>query len=473
LLRHAPSWAAVGLLVTAFALLKTLALHPALSDENLYFYAGWALWHGSLPYRDFFLAHPPLGVVLDAPWVAWLAPDIHALKLIPLAWTLAAGLCVFVHGRAAKGELEGVLSVALFLTSYAVLSTSSFHTGADVVTALLAAGLVARTSNHRAAVGGLAGAAMGTRLYAIPMAVLLVFLEGKRTARATVLACGLVVLATVGLPALLLGRDFTNAVMGFQLTKQARDGWPILLGGVADAPLVFSAALLGIPAAVLRVGSWERRWAGMGGLGLLGVLVAPRSFPYHLLPCLVPLALLGGSALAESIRLLGDVVLARASAFRLLCVLALAGVLIPLAEARFRGPSQRPYVGITRYVASEMTTLPAATRMAGHITAHGEAQDELMGSSGLAPLLALMTGVPVALTVVDSNPQRFQGPTEVLQQVLAELEARPPRWAASTDPGGWLALPEARDFLQRHYRVVLEEEDPLYGRIRLLERITP
>ena len=33
------------------------------SRENIYFYDAWLMSQGELPYRDFFFAHPPLGLI--------------------------------------------------------------------------------------------------------------------------------------------------------------------------------------------------------------------------------------------------------------------------------------------------------------------------------------------------------------------------------------------------------------------------
>ena len=459
-------------LILAFAVLKRASLHPAISDENLYFYAAGALARGSLPYRDYFLAHPPLGLVLDLPLVWLLAPDVGALKGIPLCWTAAAGVCVFIHARRVAGDWAGVFSLALFLTPYLVLSTSSFHTGADVVVALIAAGMVAQGAQRPAVAGVLAGAAVGVRLYAAPLAFVLLFSGGRTLLLRALLGCGAVLLVVLGLPALLSGHGFLDPVVAFQLGKQARSGWQVLLGGVWDAPALFAAALLGIPVALRRPDSWQRRWLVMTALGLVAFVLAPHAFPYHLLPCAVPLALMGGAGIAGAAHVLQQGPHApqfRRAGAGLVLVFGLAAVGIPLTEHALRQTPGRPYWGVMRYAASQMGTLPAVDRMARHLLAHSRQGDTVAGSSGLAPLLALMTGLPVALPVVDSNPQRFGGNPAALAAALDALGQNPPRWMASTDPGGWLALPPAQRFLTENYHTVLELYDPLYGQLRLLE----
>jgi hypothetical protein len=167
-------WAALIVIFGLFILLKTHGMRASATDENIYFYDGWLMTRGLLPYRDFFFAHPPVHLLFPAAWIGAFGFDVIALKtLAPLA-TLITG--VFVHriGREHIGVAGGILAPLLFLFASETLKASTNLTGVNLTGMFITAGLWAVLREREGLGGALFALAASTGFYAMAgfMAVL-------------------------------------------------------------------------------------------------------------------------------------------------------------------------------------------------------------------------------------------------------------------------------------------------------------
>jgi hypothetical protein len=117
--------ALVGLV--AFLIYKLINLSFRFGDGDAYWYMANSIWNGILPYRDFFIADPPVFLLFLA-----------ELKLVFSAhWILYQALPIFLEAVNAgilylllRDKLKlAWLAVPLYLFSFTVLGTSFFTTG--------------------------------------------------------------------------------------------------------------------------------------------------------------------------------------------------------------------------------------------------------------------------------------------------------------------------------------------------------
>ncbi len=113
-----------------YAILKTYALRPTLTDEGIYFYMANAYWdHGALPYRDYFFAHPPLSLFLLTLWIGALGFSLVTAKLFPMILFGVAAWFLHRTLRLTHGRLASLFGLALYLFNYDSLRSSSHETG--------------------------------------------------------------------------------------------------------------------------------------------------------------------------------------------------------------------------------------------------------------------------------------------------------------------------------------------------------
>jgi hypothetical protein len=158
-----------GLLVAAFYLvLKAYSLNAYAGDEHIYLYQAKLIADGFAPYRDFFMAHPPVQALLTA--AIFKVAGYHFLlgRLLPILVTLAGGVGLAFLARREIGAVAAVAAMAISLLAYEPLRSSSHYTGLETAVALLVFAWLAARRDRMVLAAALAVAAVMTRLYAIP-----------------------------------------------------------------------------------------------------------------------------------------------------------------------------------------------------------------------------------------------------------------------------------------------------------------
>ena len=159
-------------LLLCWLVLKSFGLGPAVSDENIYFYDAWLMSQGELPYRDFFFAHPPLGLIPGWLVFALLGEfDATALKGLPVAASALSGALVYVVTRRVGGTIGAVVAACLFLFSYDLLRASSHWTGINTSVAWLTLGMAAGLRGRGVLAGGALALGVCTGVYVAPAAL--------------------------------------------------------------------------------------------------------------------------------------------------------------------------------------------------------------------------------------------------------------------------------------------------------------
>ena len=296
---------AMSIGILGYLILQSFSLLPHQSDDGLYAYQANLILAGRIPYRDFFLAHPPVHVLLTA--AAFLLagePGVAAARAVVVISGVVQALCVVLlirrgssavsGGRPpAHGALVAVAAGLALLLSHGFLVLSSFDTGVVQAMALVAVGSVLLASGRTAAAGVLAGFAGLTALQTLPTVLVLGIASfwlgrGRRFALAAI--------ATIafgqGLSALIGGAAFFDQVYGFHLAKESHSGEAVrcLRDIVFDNWEFLIGALLGAVVALIRLRGLARGIAAFAlaamAVHIGSVLLLPRCFHYYLLPIL-------------------------------------------------------------------------------------------------------------------------------------------------------------------------------------------
>jgi hypothetical protein len=380
-----------------------LAVLPG--DEGIYLYGGLLVSRGAVPYRDFFLAHPPLRVALPA-LAALAGLPLAAFKAFVLALApLAAGLLGLAVLPLA-GPAAACLAMLFHLAASPTVETSGAFLGPEVVAPLLAGSLLAATRGRFAAAGALAGVAGLHALYALmPLPVLAAW--AWREGRLRPFLAGLALL-----PAGLLatwawaGDAFPGQILGYHLAKVAGADRPRSWGRAA-AFLRDEAGLLAFAAAAALDRRHVARAALAAGAACVAVVVAwSDAVAYHFavgVPFLAAAGALGLAAMARRARSRSP----RAGDAALVAIAAAVIVThVPhvLDAAGFDG------------------RLSARVRDADAVTAAVEARPprsgRLWGDGSLVPLVALRAGLDVAANAPDTNGKRFSSGVASLDAAL-------------------------------------------------------
>lgn len=246
-----PAWAppaleaaSLALIFGAFALLKTVGLHPSDTDENIYFYMAQRFSQGALPYRDFFFAHPPVHLLVPAAVFKVFGFSLPLAKLIAPTAQVVAAACLYAAVRKASRPLAA-LAVLFHLTAYEVLMGSTEMDGENLLTACLAAAFLLAARGRPLAAGVAAGLALGTGMYALAGALaLLVAFAGQSRRALAFFAAGLVGCVALwnGVFGALGGQGFVDGVYRYHFAKAAA-GEHVSLFESAN-PLTFASAYL-------------------------------------------------------------------------------------------------------------------------------------------------------------------------------------------------------------------------------------
>ena len=511
-----------ALLVLFFLVLQAYGLHPYLSDEGIYFYDAVLVTQGKVPYRDFFLAHPPLHVLFTA-GLFQLAGGYSLLvgRCVPVACGAAMGVLAYLCARRAGQPLpvplrEGgaAISAAALLLAEGFLAVSTTDTGACQAALFAALAMTLLLHQRPAAAGASAALAVMNLLQAVPVVGVIAILAGvaggRRAALRFAAGLGAVLVVVHAVFLALSGWAFVEQVYLFHLRKTTAggeamtvvrealvDSWTLLLGGAAAAGLLALCGRggLGRPLALSLL--------AMIGVHLLAVATRPRAFPYYVAPAFFPAAV----ALGLGAGWLGpaawrwwragrkDAWLPAWAAVTVTVLLvgrqSLVGVIAPheVGERRAGGQSYRwrdaPLLGrwlngavralfwedgfhapgatptaITRHLWELSQSPEAFPELVARARALGRSRPgaALFGFAGIAPLVALEAGIPLLDDMADTNTQRMGTGSLGVRHVLARLDQNRQALVLLRLNHGLATVDELTGFVRRRYRLLARFE---------------
>jgi hypothetical protein len=457
--------AVVAAIACTYALLKTHAMHAAITDENIYFYDAVLVARGRLPYRDFFFAHPPLHLYVPAILFRLLGFSITLGKAVPAGASVISGLCLWALARRRMGRVAAVATLLLFWFALEELKSSTDMTGVNLATAWMCAGLWAALSGRFFLGGALLGCAAGTGLYVAAglcvLGLFSFFAQDRRPAPWLRLAAGfLLTFGILNLAFLIAAGDsFMAGVYRYHLLKPEKDQptkpWQVVY---EHAIQLWTAALAAgmLAARRFRPTSWTRTPEGVAALAVATALaffaefaMLAEFYDFYFVVAIPALALAGGWFLGEVLvgayQAMNREDWRRAAAWGA-CLLLLAGfwplkdfaqrrgypdemehagarntyawtdppVLPQLGfvvkalfwkDFRVRGESEW---GVRHYLWNKKRPFATAPEIADYVRAHSAPGETIAGASMVAPLIALLSGRDIAADEVDTNAKRFK-----------------------------------------------------------------
>ncbi|MCO4764220.1 MAG: hypothetical protein KC502_22095 [Myxococcales bacterium] len=394
----------LGLALGLWAWLAAAQTFVDLGDEALYIYGGKLLAQGHVPYADFFLAHPPLRMLLSG---ALFALGLPAVASKGLAMVATAGNTVLIAtlARRVSGSWAGVAATLLWITASLTLDTGRYFIGSNLATSFVLGACVLAAYGRHGWAGAMLGLGAHQALYALlPGPVLLWWAWRDGQVRRFVLG-GLTWPVGVLLAWLTFGDAYFMQTVGYHLKKVGGQPAPYPTGRIVSffavewAPVVF-----GLSAWLAKTGH-VRRVAALG-LQTLAVVCAYRALQTHYF--IIPLALLsaaggcGAVALVERMRAGGTGSVGATGGINRRVVMA--GLVLALIWALAAIPHVH-HAGVRRayqpVVGAELAALTAK------IEARPPKSGLLWGDSAVTAALSLRTGLPIAQHFVDTNAQRF------------------------------------------------------------------
>lgn len=433
----------IAVLLAAWAWLCSNHSFVHVGDEAIYLYDGWLVSQGHLPYRDFFLAHPPLRVLFSAGLFALGLPAV-AGKWLAIAATGGNTVLIATLARRISGPWAGIAAAMLWMGGALSLETGSYYLGSNIATTFMLAACLAAAYDRFAWAGAILGIGAHQALYTVlPGPVLLwwAWRQGKTT---RFVLGGMTWPAGMLLAWLAFGDAYWAQTVSYHLRKvnSTPKPWPVhrILGFLRGDWTAVTLAL----AAWLNGGQRTRFLAALAWQTLAVVCLYRSLQGYYFI---LPLALLCAAGGAGAVQL-GRLLRARiqgtpgegsdasvdtaakddevetipqhdqearppngfspgraswAAAAALVVVWLLSA--IPNLHATI---SRRAFLPV---VDAELSQL---TRM---VKAKAPRSGLLWGDTSVTPALALRTGLPIAANFVDTNDQRFQSGLSTPQQV--------------------------------------------------------
>lgn len=183
--KHDAYWIGFIVLVVIFFLVELNGLnHVDPGDEWVYFYMAKEVSSGSMPYKDFFFAHPPIQLVVLSITFLIFGFNLVALKLVPLLAVIGSSVFLFLIAKKQLGYKAAIVSCLLYMFSYRVLAEATYALGINLTVLFVMIGLWLVVNKGKYLIGGaIFGIAAMTGLYSAPIIVgvsAMVFLRSKK-----------------------------------------------------------------------------------------------------------------------------------------------------------------------------------------------------------------------------------------------------------------------------------------------------
>ncbi|MBI2574332.1 hypothetical protein HYV82_00410 [Candidatus Woesearchaeota archaeon] len=378
-------WLVFALLSLAFFALEATHFRYSVSDENTYIYMAKAVSGGQLPYRDFFLAHPPLNILFLALVYAVFGFNLFVLKATSPLLIILAEAFMFKLVRDKAGGSEAVIAAALFYFSYDVLRFSTFATWISLSVALIVISIFFALNKRHIVAGVIMAAACLTGLFSLfgALAVMAYLFVADRKGLVKFAASFLAVFLAANIVLLLLfkGSYFESVyyypLAGFALLflfARSRLKHLFVLSGLMVASYAFALAFL------------------------LGKVFVYYFLP--LIPCLAIIGAHGASGMAE-----------RAVNRRSQAVAFVAAAI--MLSAAFSG---------YYFWSNSFQDFEGAEKIADYIKFNSIPSDTIFGDDSITPLLAMLSERKIAFNMIDSNSLRWRSGLLNINDTIAQIK---------------------------------------------------
>ncbi len=387
-------WLVFALLSMAFFALQATHFRYSVSDENTYIYMAKAVSGGQLPYKDFFLAHPPLHIMFLALVYAVFGFNLFVLKATSPLLIITAAAFLFKLVRDKAGGKEAVIAASLFYFSYDTLRFSAFSVWIAMSTALIVISIFFALNKRHIVAGAVMAAACLAGLFSVfgAIAVMAYLFVADRKGLWRFAASFLAVFLAANIVLLLLFKgSYIESVYYYHLAKPAEG---------TNKPAFFwqfvkvNPALAGFALLFLFAGNKMKHLLVLSGImaGAYAFALAfllGKVFVYYFLPLIPFLAIIGAHGASGLVE--------RAGSRRVQAAAFVAAAII--ASSLISG---------YYFLANTFQDFEGAEQIADYIKFNSIPSDTIFGDDSITPLLAILSERKIAFNMIDSNSLRWR-----------------------------------------------------------------
>ena len=444
----------------SFTLLKRSNLSFFTGDQGVYFYSGYLWSQGILPYRDFFISHPPIQLLI--PTLSILLTGVHLsfLQLLPAIFGALSAITLLAIMWRPMGSTKAIIACALFLLSYSTLLSTLYYTGQNLALLLLLMSVFLFLKRWKFFSGLILGIAQGVGIHILfPFVVLSVLQYRWNKQRLPQFLGGFFLTAGTWhlIFTVLAGSNFWKMIYLYHLKKPDASVYlsskALVMGQMLEAHFLhLLLALLGVVLLFLSLReSGGEEYAPkkrllllsasiMGAYVLYLSFISP-IFPHYFAPLAPFVAILASEGLSRVFMFLSQFWKSGSQ----LGALGMSSVLLMLfLAAGYRTLSF--YNLEQRALAFDLAPL-----IAERIKEKLGPDETMFGDFGVVPTIALLSGRRIAATQVDSSVMRFVSGLYKIEDIIAAIEADHVK-AVITRKGKDIAYyPPFHEYLQRQF----------------------
>ena len=450
-------------IILCYAFLKAANLSTFTGDQGVYFYSGFLWSQGVMPYRDFFISHPPIQLLIPTLTIFLTGVHLPFLQLLPAFFGALSGVLLLFLTWKTLGSLRAILSTALFLLSYATLLSTLHYTGQNLSTLLLLLSIFLFLRRQKFASGLLLGFAQSAGIHILFPFLALSILQFRWKKKNLPTFAGGFALSTGAMHLLftiLTGENFFRMVYLYHLKKPDAPSaliakWQVMSQMLSGHFLLVTFALFGVFLLwkSLRGQNGEENpekqrllflSATIAGTYLLYLSLIAPIFPHYFAPLMPFVAILA----AEGIAKIGGSFFALWKKGQKGGAL-LAGVILILCFIASASRTLTYYSYEQRALAFE-----SAPEVAARIQKELRPDDTIFGDFGVVPTIALLSDRRIAANQVDSSVMRFASGLYVLEDVIKAIEEDHVKAIITRKEKDIAYFPPFQEYLRTHYRLL-------------------
>ncbi len=342
------------------------------------------------------------------------------------------------------GETEGLCASALFLSSFTVMSESTYATGINITLMLAIVGLYYTTVKKHFVAGIFAGLSGISGLYAlvyVPIIMLFVFVSSRKNFLKYCLGFSLIFI-TINILFLVVSHGaYLDQVYKYHLLKPALEGntFKVFQDVIAKSPILFALAALFVFYYTKKL----QLVVAIAGAYIIFLLLLSRIFNFYfmlLLPLLAMLAAYAWVRLGEAVNMKQAVLVAG------FCLIGISAFMT------------------TQYLFEfDFVSFASAYPMADFIAKNSPKEGTIFGDDTATPLIAIFSQRKIWHDKVDTNYMVFGSGLVSLQETINELRADPPSLLVIRPIYNIAAFSEFKEFLEKDCKLVQYYRDPQWG----------
>jgi 4-amino-4-deoxy-L-arabinose transferase-like glycosyltransferase len=204
--------------------IRLFFIHPTFSDENFYFNVAKVVSEGEIPYKDFFLAHPPLQIYTLALFFRFFGVSFLLGKILILIISSLTVFLLFLISRELFDEKTAFIASLVFLLTPAFLAFSGMGYGMWEATLLVLASMYFMIKNKLSLALIAFISAIFFRYLAIiylPFLILFLYLRKEKTKKFLLLFFGLFLLSFILLFSL-FGSNYIRQTVYYQIFSKTQ-----------------------------------------------------------------------------------------------------------------------------------------------------------------------------------------------------------------------------------------------------------